>query len=415
MSQERLSLSYDVYGLPTAQHRAGLAGLLLLCDLLKNEEGVSLPDIDTPEYGTYCFTWTPDSLRCVLNYFYDAGMAEVLVKAKWSGQEPKRIETRKTPEGKEEKVFIYDQLTPKATFFRKLGMPDVWIRLWFNALWQTLRAVPKTRIPYENRNAAKDALDIIALWKDLGSFQRDFAMGKFKTVDIPGCFFIGSQAHNAEMIPFKGRLDENLLLHFWPVVMGVYQPEILKLDGSSSFQGYVLVIPDVLDIEIFCEDFKAAIQQLDDAVAGYRPRGSIIAIHHEGALVYGTQLMAMARSRAGQSELYRFSVCGIEAYHLEKRGNNVHMLASDRLEVDKKILQQYDTLRKNMWNPLFKRQCILNLLSNRPWYKGFERAFSTQSKDLFLGNSRSARLFAGDMNRKWKALKEIEQLERSAQ
>jgi CRISPR-associated protein Cmx8 len=410
MSNETLVLSYDVYTLPTAQHRAGLAGLLLLCDLLGNE-GVPLPTIETSEPGIYRFTCTPDSIRSVLNYFYDAEMVEVPVKSKWAGQEPKRLETRLVTGGKEEKIFIYDQLTPKALFFRKMGMPDIWIRLWFSALWQTLRAVPKTRIPYENRNTGKDALDITVLWKDLENFQKDFIRGKLRTSDVPGCFFVGSQAHNAEMVSFKGRLDENLLLHFWPVVMGIYQPEVIKVDGSTPLQGYVLVIPDVLDVESFCTDFKHAMQQLDPAVSGYRPRGSIISVHQEGALAYGYQLMGIARSQ--QAALNRYSVCGIEAYHLEKRGNNVHMLASDRVEIDEKTLRAYDNIRAQAWNPLFKRQRILNLLSGKPWYQGFERVLSIQSKDLFFGKSRPALSFAGDVGRKFKELKGIEQVARS--
>ncbi|MBY0451044.1 MAG: type I-MYXAN CRISPR-associated protein Cmx8 [Cyanobacteria bacterium] len=390
MSEEILCLSYDVFSLPTAQHRAGLAGLLVLLDTMQGRKINPLPQVENTEFGVYQFHWTKESLRAVLNEFYDATMEERPSKTKRSGQTALKEEVRKNEKtGKDEKLYYYEQLAPKASFFRALDMHDIWMKLWCNALWQVLRAQPATRKPFDNRQQHQDALEIDKEWQDLAKFQNTIeSNGQFLTASLSGCYFIGSQAHNAEKVAFRGRVDENFLLHFWPIVMGVYQPNILMNDGKMEFQGYVLVIPDVLDVEGFKEDYKQAIGQLSSEVAGYRPKDSIISIHHEGGLAYAWHLMKIASAQAQKLQAYEFKVSGVETYHLKREGNNVYMLASDRLKLSKSILEQYERIVQKYTHPIFKRQLIVNLLENdRPWYRGFDNIFSKMSIEHFIGNT----------------------------
>lgn len=409
MNPPSLTFVFDVYSLPSAQHRAGLAGLVFVCNALKESGETLLPAIETPQEtgtpGFYRVTWTPDSLRTVLNYLYNAHTPEIGVKQKWAGQEPLRVESKTTAEGKEEKVFIYTQVTPQAQFFELYGMPEIWKKLWFNALWQTLRAVPKTRLPYENRAAGKDAFDINKLWKELSGFVADYNKGILRTAEVAGSLFVGSQAYNADMVPFLGRVDENLLLHFWPVVMRVYQPEVIDMDGKTRFQGYVLTVPDVIDVTGFCEYLESSIEQLDDNIVRFRPKGAIISLPEEGALEYAYHLMAVAGTHARRG--IEWMVCGMDVLHLEKQGNNVRMLASDRLELKPSVLSRYEGIRNNTRNPIFRRQLIKNFLSHhsKNWYDGFDAVFAKLSTTLFVGNKYPAGSFSGDISRQIQALK----------
>lgn len=289
-------------------------------------------------------------------------------------------------------------------------MPAIWIKLWCDALFTVIKH-PKSRGGFEKRSRNEP----IEEWKLLSASTQKGRLEK-----ITGSLFLGAMEENAEQVPFQGLSQENFLLNFWPVVMGVHQPAIFVKDAKTKifkddFKGYVITIPDVINVPVFCLDFKHAMQQLTPESAGYRPKGSIISLPQEGALAYGSQLMQISRTTGLKANWG--NVCGMEVYHLykPKGSRSVHLLASDRLEINTYTLRTYHHIRSTAWNPLFKRQCILNLLSGKPWYKGFERTFSTQSKDLFLGNSPSARLFAGDVGRKLKELKGIEQLKRSAQ
>ena len=60
---------------------------------------------------------------------------------------------------------------------------------------------------------------------------------------------LGAQAVNAEAVPFSGRVDHNLLLHFWQLVVLTFVPQVVnKKDAKTERIGYVLTIPDVADL-----------------------------------------------------------------------------------------------------------------------------------------------------------------------
>jgi CRISPR-associated protein Cmx8 len=384
MSTETITFMYDVYTLPTAQHRAGLAGLLILCQLLVNQD-VPLPVIDSHEPGKYCITWTRESLSAVLNYYYEARWEAAQKKSKSS----ENVTTSRRPK-------------PAMPFFG--DMPEVWRKLWLDALLSVIKH-PLSLGPYQKRANGQAIEDWQPLVKKVG-----------QTEDLNGSLFIGAMAANAEQVPFKGKTEEKFLLQFWPMVMGVYQPEIMDNKGQSKYQGYLIVIPDVIDMEMFAFGFQEFIQQLRSDAVGYRPKDSIISLPQEGGLAY---LSGIASTQARHSGVYRASVAGVEVYHLQKLGKNVHLLARERLEVKEQVVTAYQEIRQSIRNPIMKRQCILNLLAGKPWYAGFDRVFATHPQELFLPNSKDekarllAKQFARDVSQKWSKIKQLEQLKRS--
>ena len=78
-----------------------------------------------------------------------------------------------------------------------------------------------------------------------------------------------AQSVNAEVVPFEGRIDHNLLLHFWPVTSMVYVPRFIDRDGNSYIgcrskedksKHFCLAVPDVADLRTFLEDYPKSLQ-----------------------------------------------------------------------------------------------------------------------------------------------------------
>jgi CRISPR-associated protein Cmx8 len=402
MPEDAITLTYDPFTLPTSQHRAGLAGLMVLTESMRRRSARFLPTIKALPDARYCVTLTQRSLTTLFNDLYDVALEERPSDKKQTKKRPKRTVRRKDKAtGKEKISFIYDHLVPKAHFLKAFGMPDIWIKLWRDAVWETLRDRDRKRIPYQERKRKKHVGEAAKLWKAFQAFDRSRQSGRLHGEDIASSIFIGAQAVNAERIPFRGRVDENLLLHFWPVVMGVYQPETINRKGERKFQGYVIAIPDVMDFEGFCHDFPAAMDKLRPQAAGYRPRDAVISVPQEGGLEYMHHLLGLAKAKSEGQEIALYDVTGVEVYHLEKRGNNVHMLAAERIAIDQRILEDYEAIRGRYFDPIYRRQRILNLLRRDPWYSGFAEVFASNRYEFFVG-SKAAR-FQGDVRKQFAA------------
>ena len=400
MPDRTIELIYDPFTLPTAQHRAGLAGLLVLVESLRKRKIKPVPEISANQDQTISVRITEDSITVLFNDLYDATMGEAESSTKRKDKSkrlipPLREAKKLDPKtGKEKTVYIYPQVIPKGKFLATFSLPEVWLKLWRDAIWGILRGVPKTRLPYEQRAQKKVPSETDETWKMLLRFQEDRAKNKIYTVPIASSSFVGAQAENAERVPFRGRADEAFLLHFWPIVMGVYVPEIIERDGKTKFSGYVLAIPDVSDHGGFVQDFVETLAQLGTQMAGYRPKQAVIALPQEGGLEYLHHLLSLVQAQADIA-----NVTGVEVFHLEKRGNSIHMLGADRVPVARGILEQYEAIRDKYYSVLFRRQLILNLIRGKPWYREFERVFAKSPREGFIGPK--AHKFSSDVRRRF--------------
>jgi CRISPR-associated protein Cmx8 len=387
MADELVNLTFDSFALPTVQHRAGLAGLLMLVDSMRRRKIKNLPEISIAPDSIVRVSLTRKSLASTFNELYDASTEERESPRKWSGKKPLRVEEKRPDPktGKLKTVFIYPQTVPKARYLKGFGMPQPWLKLWRDAVWETLRGIYKTRAPYEQRAAGKTVSEAETTWRDLQKFQQARTRNEIHIVKIASSLFIGAQAANAERVPFRGRADEVFLLHFWPVVMGVYVPQVIDREGARQFTGaYVIVVPDVSDLEGFVQEFPKTIAQLKPDLAGYRPKEAVVSIPQEGGLEYLHHLTRLAKGKAEQGELAH-STSGVEIYHVEKQGNSIHTLSVDRVSATLSLLEKYEAIRERYSDPLFKRQAILNLLRDKSWYVGFDQLFSTNDHERFVG------------------------------
>jgi CRISPR-associated protein Cmx8 len=399
-----LELDYNLAELPSSQHRAGLAGLVLMVrwlDRLKKSDSTftgisSFTRVD--EYGA-TLQIDQTGLRELFNETYGASKEEqgrdAVLKNKKKEiisplrEEKKTITDPKTGKSKEKTVYIYPVVVPRGAFLAAydpsaIDDKGIWIKLWRDMIWGILRGVPATRRPFDERSAGQFTEDADKLWQDL---QRPFDY----TVDLPSTYFIGAQASNAENVPFKDRARSQFLLHFWPFVAQVYVPARLIYDNKTKqtkteFVGYALAIPDVADLEDFCDELPAVLQNSRGVeMAGYRPRDSVIDLAAEGALDLMNKLnqrLAVVAGKQSVSDL----LLGVDVVHLEKQGNNVRLWGTARIDPTQSMIDEYARVKGMFREALFRRQRLLNTLNEREWFSGFGALLSTKDSEQTIGS-----------------------------
>lgn len=388
-----MELMYDLYALPTSQHRAGLAGLVLLLRIMQRLRLPNMPDIGVAGPRVR-LVLEETHLVTLFNFLYDASTEERRDKRprKRNGVvvEPLRIDLESIGDERgdsQEKVwYVYPQVAPRAAFLRDLGMSDIWLKLWRDVVWTTLRGIPKTRLPFEQRAGGRDAAEGHALWKDLQKWEKTRNTARPLLVSLAGSIYVGAMATNSEDVPFRDTPDRVLLLHCWQAVMGVGEVRRLvvrKGEFKEESAGYVITVPDVLDLDGFCSEFEASVAQLRPEPAGYRPRDGVFALPFEGGLQY---LLSLASAKASPGHV-RFTLAGVDVFCLRKQGNTIPILAAGRVPAELGLVEQYGLIRGQYGNLLFREQLLRNLLRERPWYESFERLFSLHDTERFIGSN----------------------------
>ena len=83
-----LSLSYSLFDLPTTQHKAGLAGLLLLIDSMQQRGLDPLPVVSDLGATSVTLSFTQAAMQVIFDDLYDAELRETEVKQKWKEPHP---------------------------------------------------------------------------------------------------------------------------------------------------------------------------------------------------------------------------------------------------------------------------------------------------------------------------------------
>ena len=239
-----LELDYRLAELPSSQHRAGLAGLVLMVQWLKRQG--SHPGVcDIAQLSTHGATLRIDQagLAVLFDEVYAASQEEREEKRPRKNKRkgvipPLREEIRtdvdpKTGQEKTRTVYVYPQIVPGGAFLADgdpsaSGSHGLWIKLWRDVMWTIFRGRANQRLPFTDRAAGKQGKDAAKVWSDLIQ-PPDYP------VKLPGTYFIGAEACNAENVPFRDRARFQFLLHFWPYVAQVYVPAIYDNEGEQSF------------------------------------------------------------------------------------------------------------------------------------------------------------------------------------
>jgi CRISPR-associated protein Cmx8 len=238
-------------------------------------------------------------------------------------------------------------------------------------VWSTLRGRSTTRKPFEKR----------ANGKTDDSAKKDFQQlvrNADQAVELPSTYYLGAQKKTAENVRFCDRTRFRLLLNFWPYCSTVYVLRTIDQDGKAKVGPgrYVLSIPDVADLDLFCSELPEVLRAREHDKHGYLPRGAVIDIAEESGLDALRQLTEHLAQKSGLQSTSDL-LLGADVVHMRKEGHNVQVLGSARVEPDPTILSGYARLRSAYWDAGFRRHRILNLLRGQPWHFGFGRYLST--------------------------------------
>lgn len=388
-----LNLDYQLAELPSSQHRAGLAGLVLIIRWLEKQREFT----EKVKNGAICKLTRLDDkgatlelnqtgLEYLFDEIYDASLEEqernqLLKKRTKEVIQPLREEEKeetdpKTNKTKTKKVYIYPVVVPKGSFLSDPsydkssdGKNGLWIKLWRDMVWSILRGVPATRKPFEARAEGQYNDDAIKVWQQLIQ-PEEF------TVDLPSTYFLGAQANNAENIPFKDRARLQFLLHFWLFAAQIYVPEVIDNEGKRNFAGYAIAIPDIFKLKRFCERLSRLLSERSIEKSGYLPRDCIVDLAIESALDIMMRLTERLTQSTGEQKTAS-TVLGIDVIHTEKQGNNIRILGVSRLNPENLMINEYIRIRNQYWSPLFRKQRLLNLVNHSPWYSGFDSLLCT--------------------------------------
>ncbi len=401
-----VTVKYDLFDLPTAQHKAGLAGLVLQIRHMegKTPKPKAIPKIVELTRTSATIEFTVESVQCLFDDVYAATREIVRVKSKWAGAKevkpPEEVEEEvkeKAADGTTKvkkvkvKYFFYEQVQPTGNVLRQYvtNAPELWLKLWRDMLWNIPRGNPQSRKPFEERADGKSCGEGGAAWDDLVKHHKARAGNVFHTGEVAGSLWLGAQAVNAEGVSFEGRVEQTILLHFWPLTAQVYAPQVLRPDGENEFVGYVLAIPEVADLKDFVSQYPRMLTRLGKDPRGYRPAEAVIDLPAEGALSFLEHLAEVSGEVVEGKELSA-SIGSVEYIHLARFGNNIKTLAAGRVVARPGLLSSYLGIvgrlgeKPPFANSLFRRGLLLALLNDQPWSLPFGKLFAEWDDRLFF-------------------------------
>jgi CRISPR-associated protein Cmx8 len=416
---DQVTITYDLFELPTAQHKAGLAGLLLQIDYMSHRRPKPpVPRVVERSATHATIEFTEETVQSLMDNLYDADPVKITSKTKWPNAKSlgEDFVEEKSDDGKTKrvKVFTYEVCQPKGHFLRHYfgEHNEIWHKLWRDMLWQIPRGNPQSRQPFEQCANDQPCKEGAAAWADLRKVAEAQKKNSVYITPVAGSLWLGAQAFNAESVPFEGRAEQNLLLHFWPLTSLVYVPQAVEVDGGSQFVGFVLAIPEVTRLGAFLTLYPLMLEGLTSDRRGYRPAEAVIDLPAEGALSFFEHLARLAADKASTSDI-QDAVGAIEYLHLAKVGNNIKTMATGRISPRPNLLEAYLAItgrpgeKPPYGNPLFRRGMMRALLDEQPWYQPFAKLFAEWPHRFFVATADVPKLpwFWADARKRFEEVK----------
>ena len=380
-----IEVRWELADLPSAQHRAGLAGLVLVSEWL--------PRSTTPVTGVIEVRADADGatlrvnregMRNLFDELYAASHEEnaenqVRKDKKKQPVPPVRTEEReeidpKTGKARRKTVHIYMVTVPRGGALVDLepgkNERGPWIKLWRNVIWSIFRGVPATRTPFQARADKDPCTD--------GDDAFELLAGKADaSVELPSTYFLGAMARNAENVPFRDLVRQQFLLHFWPYAAPIYVPQVVDpKEGRIENLGFAIAVPEVVELDLYCELYRDVLRERGAEVRGYRPQGALVDLAVESGFDMSRRLRDALARREGARDTTA-AVSGYEVVHVDKEGNNIRVLSNARISPSAAAVDEHRVIRDTCHDPLFRRQRLLNLVAGRAWWSGFDHWMET--------------------------------------
>lgn len=371
-----IELTYQLAELPSAQHRAGLAGLVLMVRELAEFQREGFADYfdrgaivelkNLTEFGvTLCLNQL--GLAALFDLTYAARKEDRFTENKIKKFDQVKEVEKTDDKGKKKVVrrYFYKTIIPEGAFLpawdksSEDGKNGIWIKLWRDMMWNIVRGVPTTRNPYNGRvNGASYSKDVETTWKELQKPD--------KVTGQTGQYYLGAASTNPDNVPIRDKIRHQFLLHFWVFVAQVYCPMTLDKDGQREQAGYVLAIPDVANLKNFCRVFRKVLEARKNRKWRYLPEEAVIDLPEEAGLDFLALLRDRISVEIGEQQIRR-TVLGVELIHAEKVGNSgVKIRSVSYVDPIRSQIDRYTQIRENYWCPWFRKQLLLNLVRSQP-------------------------------------------------
>ncbi|MBI1247522.1 type I-MYXAN CRISPR-associated protein Cmx8 [bacterium] len=382
---QELTIHYNLYDLPSAQHKAGLAGLLVLIESLRRSGVENLPQcVEGPNATGVTLKFTEESLRELYDEFFAPIELEV-------------------PDGKNK---TKSKQFPRARFLETIGMPPPWLKLWRDVIRDVIRAgAPAQFKPYVDRS---DSAKPPATWdwqKTWNELQKD------KPTSLSASDYLGAQASTADKIPFKDRAQTAFLLTFAPIVSLPFISRLLKRTSKAGeavfrFQrnAYVVATPEVSYLDEFVDQYPRLLASLSPNTIGNNPlpAQASVSIPEEA----GLEFLTLHLVTEGVNKFPIAScVSGIVVTQLQYGKGSPHYLHMGTLYETGSVLDEYNAIREQSWNYLYREMRLRNLLARLPWHAGADQLFGEYPAEVFLHRQGYPPLYFGrDVQLKFKLI-----------
>lgn len=400
---DKLQLRYRLSDLPTSTHRAGLAGLVLFlawretCEARPTRPSRGVCRIATLTDDGAALEIDREGLQDLFDEVFEAKVdEEAAARLAVQAAEKKLRKEKATAKGKGKAVKEDDDKERKPPLFvaggpiaywDPVGAVGPWASLWRESAYSVIRAIPKTRVPYEQRAAGKPVDLVSAFWKSL---QENAAL------PMKGHFLLGAAESTPDGIAWTDTAERILLLYFWLFAAQVYA--LMQLEpGEKEFlrvAGYVVAVPDVARLRTYTTRYpRALLARSQTSVARY-PADARVASLAEAGLTY--------TSLFGNEEAEDL-LLGVDLFRLAK-GKNSHLfrvLEISRVVPSRDVLTAYAQARGRFFSPAHRAFRFDNLVSGRPPFTGYADLLQRRP----LAETLESRWFIHDANEEEKLAK----------
>ena len=349
---DRLDLSWGLHDHPSAQFTAGLAGLLMMIEHLHETKEAR---------GVLTATCTETELRVSM----DQTGLESLVASLYAS-EAVATNSKKSDSPSEIKYL-------RGSFLASYEPSDAhpWLKLWRDCMREIPYSSPRARSIYETHPPSKTAEK---LWREL---VKDAALG------LSGPIMLASTEATHEGVPVRSGTRASFPLRFWPYACAVYIAQAQTYHPTHGLRyesrGYVIAIPDVLDLRRFPVAWRGMLAARSPRRAGFRPADAIIAAIDEAPLLLEASLLEQieAQTWSRRNEVFDF-VGTVEVYRCLPTTKQPKFLAR-QLTPGKHHLMGYAVARGYRDYEL-RAQRIVNLMTGRHWASGMAEILTRMPK-----------------------------------